>query len=301
MDDATGHEASYHYRVMERAIALIDAPGGANRPLADLAHEMGMSAAHFQRIFSQWVGVSPKRYQQYLMLGHARHLLESRFTTMEVAHSVGLSGQARLHDLFLRWEAMTPGSYARGGDGLLIRYGWFDSPFGLALGMATDLGLCGLAFAEPGTEEKILSDMANRWPKARHVPDSAAAAAHVQAAFAQSGQVALHMIGTPFQIKVWEALLRVPMGHVTSYGEVGRSIAAPKAARAVGAAVGRNPIGFLIPCHRCLRGVAGAGTGGLGGYHWGLPRKRAMLGWEAARLDARTTDASFFPGKGNVT
>ena len=301
MDDATGHKAGYHYRVMERAIALIDAPGGANRPLADLAREMGMSAAHFQRLFSQWVGVSPKRYQQYLMLGHARHLLDARFTTMEAAHSVGLSGQARLHDLFLRWEAMTPGTYARGGGGLVIRYGWFDSPFGQALGMATELGLCGLAFAEPGAEDTTLADMVARWPKAQLVADSAAAAPHVQAAFDQSGQVELHMIGTPFQIKVWEALLRVPMGHVTSYGEIGRSIDAPRAARAVGAAVGRNPIGFVIPCHRCLRGASGGAAGGLGGYHWGLPRKRAMLGWEAARLDANRADAPFLAGKGNVT
>ncbi len=274
--------ATYHYRVMERAIALIDAPGGAQRSLADLAAAMGMSPAHFQRLFSQWVGVSPKRYQQYLTLGHAKRLLEERFTTMEAAHSVGLSGQARLHDLFLRWEAMTPGSYARCGEGLSIRYGWFASPFGPVLGMATDQGLCGLAFDESGDADATLADMAARWPRARLIADDAAAAPHVAAAFAQSGEATLHLIGTPFQIKVWEALLRVPPGHVTSYGEIGRAVCTPRAARAVGAAVGRNPLGFVIPCHRCLRG----GTGGLGGYHWGLERKRAMLGWESARLEA---------------
>ena len=271
---------SYHYQVMERAIALIDTPGGAQRSLSDLAGAMGMSDAHFQRLFSQWVGVSPKRYQQYLTLGHARQLLDARFTTLEAAHSIGLSGQARLHDLFLRWEAMTPGEYAKRGDGLVLHYGWFDTPFGTALGVASLRGLCGLAFAD-GDKAACLADMARRWPKADLREDASLAEPHVTAAFAQSGNVALHLIGTPFQIKVWEALLHVPSGHVTSYGAIGARVCTPKAARAVGAAVGRNPVGFLIPCHRCLRGA-----GGLGGYRWSLERKRAMLAWEAARLDA---------------
>ena len=271
---------SYHYQVMERAIALIDAPDGAQRSLSELARAMGMSDAHFQRLFSQWVGVSPKRYQQYLALGHARRLLEARFTTLETAHAIGLSGQARLHDLFLRWEAMTPGEYAKRGDGLVLHYGWFDTPFGTALGVASPRGLCGLTFAD-GDKAACLADMARRWPKADLREDASLAAPHVTAAFAQSGNVALHLIGTPFQIKVWEALLHVPSGHVTSYGAIGARVCTPKAARAVGAAVGRNPVGFLIPCHRCLRGA-----GGLGGYRWGLERKRAMLAWEAARRDA---------------
>lgn len=280
MDDLSS-ERLYHYRVIERAIALIDAPGGAQRALSDLAGEMGMSAAHFQRLFSQWVGVSPKRYQQYLTLGHARKLLEARFSTLETAHAMGLSGQARLHDLFLRWEAMTPGDYARRGAGLVLRYGWFDTPFGMALGIASDRGLCGLAFADEAEQDKIFADMAQRWPKAQLIEDPSVAAPHIEAAFAQSGKVDLHMIGTPFQIKVWEALLQVPSGHVTSYGAIGARVCSAKAARAVGTAVGRNPVSFLIPCHRCLRGA-----GGLGGYHWGLERKRAMLAWESARFDA---------------
>ena len=280
MDDFPATEG-YHYRVTARAIALIDAPGGAQLSLAELAGAMGMSAAHFQRVFSQWVGVSPKRYQQYLTLGHARSLLAARFSTLETAQALGLSGQARLHDLFLRWEAMTPGAYARQGEGLVLRYGWFDTVFGTALGIASPRGLCGLAFAEDGPRETTLADMARRWPKAQMIADASAAAPHISAAFAQSGDVALHLIGTPFQIKVWEALLHVPSGHVTSYGAIGARVCSPKAARAVGAAVGRNPVGFVIPCHRCLRG-----GGGLGGYHWGLERKRAMLAWEAARLDA---------------
>ena len=282
MDDIPTQTGSYHYRAMERAIALIDAPGGTQRSLSDLAEAMGMSPAYFQRLFSQWVGVSPKRYQQYLSLGHARRLLAERFSTLDTAHEIGLSGQARLHDLFLRWEAMTPGEYARKGAGLVLHYGWFDTPFGMALGVASARGLCGLAFADADTADATFADMAARWPKAEFIADPSMAAPHVEAAITQSGKAALHLIGTPFQIKVWEALLHVPSGHVTSYGAIGARVCTPKAARAVGAAVGRNPVGFVIPCHRCLRGA-----GGLGGYHWGLERKRAMLAWESARLDVQ--------------
>ena len=281
MDDLTVNEAHYHYRVMARAIALIDAPGGTRRTLSELAGALGMSTAHFQRVFSQWVGVSPKRYQQYLTLTLARELLEQRFSTLAATNELGLSGQARLHDLFLRWEAMTPGEYARRGAGLNIAYGWFDTPFGTGLGMATARGLCGLAFADDGQEDATLAEMCQRWPNATFTPDPTLAAPHVAAALAQSGNAALHLTGTPFQIKVWEALLHVPAGHVTSYAEIGQRVCSARASRAVGSAVGRNPIGFLIPCHRCLRS-----SGALGGYHWGLERKRAMLAWESARHDA---------------
>lgn len=273
-------DQSYHYKLIARAIALIDAPGGTARSLDDLAADLGLSPAHFQRMFSAWAGVSPKRYQQYLTLGHARRLLDARFTTFDAALQLGLSGQARLHDLFLRWEAMTPGDYAKRGEGLTIRHGWFDSPFGPALGMATARGLCGLAFAN-APDDATLADMARRWPKATLIADPAAAAPHIDAAFAGKGSARLHMMGTPFQIKVWEALLQVPSGHVTSYGEVAKTVCSSRAARAVGAAVGRNPLGFVIPCHRVLQS-----GGALGGYHWGLTRKRAMLGWEAAQADA---------------
>ncbi len=282
MDDMPAETGSYHYRAMKRAIALIDAPGGAQRSLSDLADEMGMSPAHFQRLFSQWVGVSPKRYQQYLSLGHARRLLHERFSTLEAAHEIGLSGQARLHDLFIRWEAMTPGEYARQGAGLVLHYGWFDTPFGMALGVASARGLCGLAFADADTCAATFAEMTARWPKAEFIADPSMAAPHVDAAITQSGNAALHLIGTPFQIKVWEALLHVPSGHVTSYGAISTRVCTPRAARAVGTAVGRNPVGFVIPCHRCLRAA-----GELGGYHWGLERKRAMLAWESARLDVQ--------------
>lgn len=272
------HDQTYHYKIMRRAIMAIDA---SQTPLSldQLAENIGLSPAHFQRLFSTWAGVSPKKFQQYLTLGHAKSLLENQFTTLETAHSTGLSGSGRLHDLFVKWEAMSPGDYAKGGQGLEINYGWFDSPFGIALVMGTSRGICAIAFAQEQGRETAWEDMVSRWPKARYMENQTKLKPWVEAAFAQKGNTALHMIGAPFQIKVWEALLRIPSGHVTTYSEIAGTIGAPKAARAVGTAVGRNPISWLIPCHRALRK-----SGGLGGYHWGLPIKRAMLAYETARF-----------------
>lgn len=274
----TDQSPAYHYQVITRALAAIDA-GGPGLTLEGLAAHMQMSPAHFQRLFSQWVGVSPKRYQQYLTLGHARQLLADRHTTLSAAHEAGLSGSGRLHDLFLTWEAMSPGDYARGGAGLVIRWGWFDSPFGPALVMATDRGLCGMGFADVAHDTASFVDLCNRWPKADYVQDEPALRPLVEAAIGGK-PTDLHLIGAPFQVEVWEALLAIPSGHVTTYGDIAGAIGHPAAHRAVGTAVGRNPISFLIPCHRALRR-----DGGLGGFHWGLPRKRAMLAWEAARTD----------------
>ena len=269
---------TYHYQVIARALGVIDAEA-PTLTLEDLAARMKMSPAHFQRIFSQWVGVSPKRYQQYLTIGHARRLLAERHTMLGTALETGLSGTGRLHDLFLTWEAMSPGDYAKGGAGLTIKWGWFESPFGPALVMATDKGICGMGFAEVLGAEVAMADMVSRWPKADYVEDPMAIRPMVDAAF--GGQATeLHLIGAPFQIKVWEALMAIPSGHVTTYADIAGAIGHPQAHRAVGTAVGRNPISFLIPCHRALRR-----DGGLGGYHWGLPRKRAMLAWESARTE----------------
>ncbi len=278
---APGMEGRYHYALMRRAIDLIDARAGEAPSLEEMAAEMHMSPAHFQRVFSAWAGVSPKRFQQYLALGHAKALLKDRFTLLDTAASAGLSGTGRLHDLFLRWEAMSPGDYARGGAGLAIRHGWFDSPFGEMLVMATDRGLCGMAFAAETGREAALADMRARWPAADHAEDGAAIAPLVADLFRGAGEARLHLIGAPFQIKVWEALMEIPSGHVTTYSEIAARIGNPRAVRAVGTAVGRNPVSWLIPCHRALRK-----SGGLGGYHWGLPVKRAMLAWESSRRDA---------------
>lgn len=274
----------YHYAVMRRAIDLLD---HAEDPmtLEDIARHMDMSPAHFQRLFSRWVGVSPKRYQQYLMLGQAKDMLSKSATTLEAAHEVGLSGTGRLHDLFLRWEAMSPGSYAQKGAGLTIYWGWFESPFGPALVMGTEKGICGLALAAETGEDAAMADLYNRWPEAEYVEDPMMLRPWVLTAFgAQNGaldKAPLYLIGAPFQIKVWEALLRIPSGQVTTYSDIATAIGSPKAVRAVGTAVGRNPVSWLIPCHRALRK-----SGALGGYHWGLPVKRAMLAFEAARAEA---------------
>jgi AraC family transcriptional regulator of adaptative response/methylated-DNA-[protein]-cysteine methyltransferase len=277
-------EDQYHYHVIRRALDAID---GADGPLSldDLAREMQMSPAHFQRLFSQWVGVSPKRYQQYLTLGHAKSLLGERFTTLEAADAAGLSGTGRLHDLFLRWEAMSPGDFAKGGAELTIFWGWFDSPFGPALVMGTDRGICGIGFSAETGEAATMEDLLSRWPKATFVEDPMMLRPWVQSAFGAEhdrlAETPVYMIGAPFQIKVWEALLSIPTGHVTTYSQIAQAIGHPKAVRAVGTAVGRNPVSFLIPCHRALRK-----SGGMGGYHWGVPVKRAILAYESARADA---------------
>ena len=270
----------YHYAVIARALAIID-DAGPSLTLDALAQRMKMSPAHFQRIFSQWVGVSPKKYQQYLTLDHARRLLTDRFTVLDAALEAGLSGSGRLHDLFLTWEAMSPGDYAKGGAGLTINWGWFETPFGPALVMGTDKGICGMGFSAEMGEEAAMQDLMSRWPLAAFVEDPDRLRPWVRAAFGAEGAAPLFLIGAPFQIKVWEALLRIPSGHVTTYSEIACAIGHPAAVRAVGTAVGRNPISLFIPCHRALRK-----SGGLGGYHWGLPVKRAILAWEAARQDA---------------
>ena len=279
---------SYHYAVIARALQVIDA-AGPGLTLDDLAARMGMSSAHFQRTFSQWVGVSPKRYQQYLALDQARRMLADRFTVLDTALTSGLSGSGRLHDLFVTWEAMSPGDYAKGGAGLTIWWGWFDGPFGPTIAAGTDKGICGMGFAAEMGADAARDDLFARWPQARFTEEPARLQAWVDLAFGRGdpgARVPLYLIGAPFQIKVWEALLRVPSGHVTTYSEIAGAIGAPRAVRAAATAVGRNPISLLIPCHRALRK-----SGGLGGYHWGLPVKRAILAWEAARSDGAETAA----------
>ncbi len=274
-------ENAYHFGVIQRAIEIIDqAP---RLSLEELSARLGMSPSHFQRVFSKWVGVSPKKYQEYLAFDHAKALLRKRYSTLRTSDEAGLASQGRLHDLFLRWEAMSPGEFAQGGSGLVINYGWFPSPFGPTIVMGTERGICGMAFAaEIGTEAAML-DLTQRWPKAEFTERPEALERWVSLAFggADNGTKApLVLVGAPFQIKVWEALLNIPSGHVTTYSDVATAIGNPNAVRAVGTAIGRNPISWLIPCHRALRK-----SGELGGYHWGLGVKRALLAYEAAQTE----------------
>jgi len=287
--DTDPDTGSYHYRLIARAIARIDAAGGERLGLDALAAELGLSPAHFQRVFTRWAGVSPKRYQQYLALGQARRMLVGDTPLLDTALAAGLSGPSRLHDLFLRWEAMTPGQVARGGAGVEILWGWFDSPFGPALVMGTERGLCGIGFAGEQGAEAVMADLIGRWPKARFTEDPMRLRPWALAAFGTEGQhdrPPVWLIGAPFQLQVWQALLAIPPGQVTTYGRIANALGRPTAARAVGAAVGANPLAWLIPCHRVI-----GSSGALTGYRWGLPVKRAMLAWESARADARDAAA----------
>lgn len=251
--------------------------------LNDLAHQTGQSEEGLQKLFRRWAGLTPKAFLQAVTLDHARRLLDEGAPLLETAFEVGLSGPGRLHDLFVTHEAMSPGEYKDRGRGLVIRHGAHISPFGLALVMVTERGLCGLAFADAGGELAALDDMMARWPNARFVEDLAATAPYAARIFdpkkwRAEEPLRVVLIGTDFQVRVWEGLLRIPMGRATTYSALAGAIGRPEAPRAVGAAVGANPVSFVVPCHRAL-GKSGA----LTGYHWGLTRKRAMLGWEAGQ------------------
>jgi AraC family transcriptional regulator, regulatory protein of adaptative response / methylated-DNA-[protein]-cysteine methyltransferase len=250
--------------------------------LESLAAPVGLTPDQLQKLFTRWAGLTPKAFLQALTLDHARKMLKDSASILDTALETGLSGPGRLHDLFIVHEAMSPGAYKAKGAGLVISYGFHPSPFGLALAMVTEHGLCGLAFADEGGEAAALADMMKRWPNAQFREDSAMTAPYAARVFADAvdGQpLRVTMIGSDFEIDVWETLLRIPRGRAVTYGDIAMKLGKPKAARAVGAAVGRNPISFVVPCHRVI-----GKSGDLTGYHWGLTRKRAILGWEAGRV-----------------
>lgn len=265
-----------------RAIAWLRRHAGEQPDLAAAARHVNLSEHHFQRLFTRWAGVSPKRFLQYLTVEHAKARLAGPGSVLDLAGAVGLSGPGRLHDLFVTLEAMSPGEYREGGAGLGIRYGVHDSPFGSALLATTARGLCGIRFVD-GIRDGA-AWLRREWPAADLQQDAAATAPLAEAIFhplaSRPGQpLALVVKGTNFQIRVWRALLELPLGSLTTYGQIATRIGAPGSARAVGGAVGANPIAWLIPCHRVIRE-----SGLLGGYRWGPDRKAAMLGWEAARI-----------------
>jgi AraC family transcriptional regulator, regulatory protein of adaptative response / methylated-DNA-[protein]-cysteine methyltransferase len=267
------------YERVERAILYIDEHFRRQPGLEEVARHVGLSPHHFQRLFRRWAGVSPKRFLQLVTAEHARHLLRAGQPALQTSLDLGLSSPSRLHDLMVRLYAVTPGEDAASGRGLTIRHGVHESPFGPALLASTERGVCALDFVPDGDAAAPLAAISARWPEARLAHDPAHAAATLARVF-DGGAVPLHVQGTNFQARVWEALLRIPPGAATSYGRLAAAVGAPGAARAVGAAVGSNPVAYLIPCHRVLRA-----SGALGGYRWGVPRKRAMLAWEAARAE----------------
>lgn len=278
--------AASDYDVVRRAIAHIRGNWRAQPEIDEIAEAAGVTPTDLHHLFRRWCGLTPKAFLQALTLNNARELLRSSASVLDTAYEVGLSGPGRLHDLFVTHEAMSPGEWKAGGEGLTLTYGFHPSPFGTALIMTTPRGLAGLALSDPGKERAALKDMRARWPKARTIEDTAATAPIARRIFDTTQwrpeqPLRVVLIGTDFEVRVWEKLLDIPMGRLTSYSDLAKQAGVPKAARAVGAAVGKNPICFVVPCHR----VVGK-NGDITGYHWGITRKRAMLGWEAGMAAA---------------
>jgi len=279
------------YQRIEQAIRYLEAHHERQPSLREVAESVALSEYHFQRLFTRWVGISPKRFLQYLTKEHVKALLATSGDLLTVTYQAGLSSPGRLHDLFVNAEAVTPGEYKSRGEGLEITYGFHPTPFGECLLASTERGISNLIFLPDGSPQGALAELRRSWGKASLREDAArtqAAAEQVSQALlggttlplagVEGRPLGLHLRGTNFQLKVWEALLRIPEGALVSYEELAAWIGEPGAARAVGNAVGRNPIPLLIPCHRVIRK-----SGDFGGYRWGLPRKKAILGWEMAK------------------
>jgi AraC family transcriptional regulator of adaptative response/methylated-DNA-[protein]-cysteine methyltransferase len=278
--------AASDYDIVRRAIGHIRENWRGQPEVDEIAEAAGVTPTELHHLFRRWAGLSPKAFLQALTLDGARNLLRESASVLDAAYEVGLSGPGRLHDLFVTHEAMSPGEWKSGGQGLTVQFGFHPSPFGTALVMATERGLAGLAFADGGEENAALADMRRRWPNATYVEDKARTGALARRIFdpklwSADQPLQVVLIGTDFEVRVWQNLMKIPMGHVTCYSDLANRVGTPKAARAVGAAVGKNPISFVVPCHRVI-----GRSGSLTGYHWGITRKRAMLGWEAGQVGA---------------
>ena len=276
-------QAALDYERIEKAIRFIEENVTRQPSLAEIANAVHLSPFHFERMFSRWAGTTPQRFLRYLTKEYARQLLSEAHDVAEVSYRVGLSGTGRLHDLFVTYEAMSPGEYKARGRGLEIAYGFHPTPFGPCLLAVTARGVCGLTFQPVGESEGTLHDLQVAWPEAQLVENPALTGKVAEQLFTPAAPLAhkpIHLLlrGTNFQIKVWEALLKIPTGALASYEALAAATGSPKAVRAVGTACGSNQIAYLIPCHRVLQKA-----GGIGGYRWGTSRKRAMLAWEAAK------------------
>lgn len=272
------------YDSVRRAIAFITKEWRQQPGIEAVAEAASLTPDELHHLFRRWAGLTPKAFMQALTLDHAKRLLKESASVLDAALETGLSGPGRLHDLFVTHEAMSPGEWKAGGAGTAMRYGFHHSPFGTAVVMATSRGLAGLAFADPGEEQAALGDLQQRWPRATYTPDQDGTAPLAKRIFdpklwRADQPLRVVLIGTDFEVRVWDTLLKIPMGRATTYSDIAACLARPKAARAVGAAVGKNPISFVVPCHRVL-----GRSGALTGYHWGITRKQAMLGWESGRV-----------------
>lgn len=275
--------SSYHYNLVAKAISYIDAHFKTQPSLEEIAAHMHLSPFHFQRIFKDWVGVTPKKYVQYLSINYAKKRLQEKHDSLnETALDTGLSGSSRLHDLFIKIEGMTPGEFKNGGKNLHINYSFAITPFGDIIVASTSKGLCHIAFFEE-MREQALNALIGAFPNASYVQKvdkfQQDALLIFQNDWHKLAEVKLHLKGSPFQLKVWEALLNIPCGKLTTYGAIAKRINRPNASRAVGNAIGSNPIAYLIPCHRVIQN-----SGKSGGYRWNPIRKKAIIGWEAAKV-----------------
>lgn len=272
-----------NYSRIAEAIGYIKENFKSQPGLEEVAEKIHVSPFHFQRMFTEWAGVSPKKFLQFITVEHAKKMLkENQASLFDTAFETGLSGTGRLHDLFINIEGMSPGEYKNGGEDLSINYSFAESPFGNILVASTPKGICHLAFADD--ERKALELLQNMFPRATYRQMVDMTQQNVLYIFthdwSQLSQIKLHLKGTAFQLKVWEALLKIPMGRLATYGGIASQIQQPSASRAVGAAIGDNPVAFLIPCHRVIQS-----SGVFGQYHWGAVRKTAMIGWEAAQTE----------------
>ncbi len=266
------------YLLIEQAIRFLESNYQRQPELKEVAESVGLSEFHFQRVFTRWAGISPKRFLQFLTKESAKELLK-RSSVLSATYSVGLSSPGRLHDLLVSTEAVSPGEYKSRGDGLTIRYGFHPTPFGEALIGLTERGICHLSFVQDN-RDSALKNLMGDWGSALLLDDESATGALIAPIFSLEHNLtplSVFITGTNFQLKVWEALLSLPQGTVTTYEQIAAQIGKPGALRAVGTAVGRNPIAYLIPCHRVIRKM-----GDFGNYRWGIPRKKALLGWESA-------------------
>ncbi|QQV03798.1 MULTISPECIES: bifunctional helix-turn-helix domain-containing protein/methylated-DNA--[protein]-cysteine S-methyltransferase [Chryseobacterium] len=270
------------YQRIAKAIEYILSNFKLQPNLDEMAEKVNLSPAHFQKIFTDWAGTSPKKFLQFISLEHAKSLLkEEKATLFDAALETGLSSTSRLHDLFVKIEGMSPAEYKHGGKNLNINYSFSESPFGEVLTASTEKGICCMAFTE--NKENALRDLVNKFPNASffetidEFQTSALSIFHKD--WTELNTIKLHLKGTDFQLKVWESLLTIPLGKLSTYGKLAEKIGSAKASRAVGTAIGSNPVAFLIPCHRVIQS-----TGKIGGYMWGSDRKQMMIGWESAKI-----------------
>lgn len=279
-----------NYSRIEEAIGYIKTNFKTQPGLDEVAKKIHLSPFHFQRLFTDWAGVSPKKFLQYISVEYAKNILKDKHATLfDASFETGLSGTSRLHDLFIKIEGMTPGEFKNGGENLSINHSYAESPFGNILVASTSRGICHMAFAD--NEQEALKQLQNKFPRARYKQMVDLIQQNALYIFTHDwnrlDEIKLHLKGTEFQLKVWETLLKIPMGELSTYGNIAEQIQNPKASRAVGAAIGDNPVAFLIPCHRVIQS-----TGTLGGYHWGSNRKTAIIGWEAAKTAEQHKQAS---------